>query len=112
MKLTNIFASIPSNLDDEQIDLLAQNENVRIERIISKGHNTPAGDWYDQEKDEWVIVLKGAAILAFENAEDVRLESGDYLNIPAHTRHRVKWTQPDSETVWLAIHYQRQGVSE
>ena len=105
MKLTNIFASIPSNLDDEQIDLLAQNENVRIERIISKGHNTPAGDWYDQEKDEWVIVLKGAAILAFENAEDVRLESGDYLNIPAHTRHRVKWTQPDLETVWLAIHY-------
>ncbi len=105
MKLANIFASIPSNLDDEQIDLLAQNENVRIERIISKGHNTPAGDWYDQEKDEWVIVLKGAAILAFENAGDVRLESGDYLNIPAHTRHRVKWTQPDSETVWLAIHY-------
>ena len=105
MKLANIFASIPEDPDDEQIELLAQNKNVRIERIISKGHSTPAADWYDQEKDEWVIVLKGAAILAFENAEDVRLESGDYLNIPAHTRHRVKWTQPDSETVWLAIHY-------
>ncbi len=105
MKLANIFASIPENLDDERIDLLAQNENVRIERIISKGHTTPAADWYDQEKDEWIIVLKGAAILAFENGEDVRLESGDYLNIPAHTRHRVKWTQPDLETVWLAIHY-------
>ena len=105
MKPANIFASIPEDPDDEQIDLLAQNENVRIERIISKGHSTPVSDWYDQEKDEWVIVLKGAAVLAFENAQDVRLESGDYLNIPAHTRHRVKWTQPDLETVWLAIHY-------
>jgi len=105
MKAENIFAGIPENLAEEFTELLAQNEKVTIERIVSKGHSSPATGWYDQEKNEWVIVLQGAAILAFENAEDVRLASGDHLNIPAHVRHRVKWTQPDSETVWLAVHY-------
>jgi len=105
MHSNNLFASIPKNLEHEFTELLAQNEKVRIERIVSKGQASPATGWYDQVENEWVIVLQGAAILAFENGEDVRLECGDYLNIPAHTRHRVKWTQPDSETVWLAIHY-------
>lgn len=105
MKPANIFASIPEHLDDELIDLLAQNENVKIERIVSKGHRSPATGWFDQEKAEWIIVLKGAAIIAFENGDDVRLVSGDHLNIPAHSRHRVKWTDPDLETVWLAVHY-------
>ncbi len=105
MNAENIFAAIPDKLEDELIELLAQNKKTRVERIVSKGHVSPASGWYDQEQDEWVIVLKGAAILAFENGEDVRLHSGDYLNISAHTRHRVKWTQPDAETVWLAIHY-------
>jgi cupin 2 domain-containing protein len=105
MYSNNLFASIPENLEHEFTELLTQNEKVRIERIVSKGHASPATGWYDQVENEWVIVLQGAAIIAFENGEDVRLERGDYLNIPAHTRHRVKWTQPDSETVWLAIHY-------
>lgn len=105
MKPENIFASIPNDLEQELSDLLVQNECVRIERIVSKGHTSPVTGWYDQSENEWVIVLKGAAIIAFEDDDDVRLESGDYLNIPAHTRHRVKWTEPDSETVWLAIHY-------
>jgi len=105
MKPENIFAAIPETLDDEFIELLGQNENVRIERIVSRGHTSPATGWYDQAQNEWVMVLKGAAILAFEDGEEVRLERGDYLNIAAHTRHRVKWTQPDAETVWLAIHY-------
>ncbi len=105
MKLANIFDSIPDSFEQELSQLLAQNENLRIERIVSKGHTSPASGWYDQEENEWLIVLKGAAILAFEHADDVRLKCGDYLNIPAHTRHRVTWTEPDSETVWLAIHY-------
>jgi len=105
MKLENIFESIPDDLEDEIADLLVQNEKVQIERIVSKGHASPATGWYDQEKDEWVIVLKGAAIIVFENDSEIKLEKGDYLNIPAHTRHKVTWTQTESETVWLAIHY-------
>ena len=105
MKLENLFASIPENLDDESIDLLLRSENVNIERIVSKGHVSPATGWYDQKNDEWVLVLKGAAIIAFENDRDLNLVAGDYVNIAAHTRHKVKWTDPDTETIWLAIHY-------
>lgn len=109
MEPVNIFKST-SNLDEEFIELITQNENIRIERIVSKGHASPASGWYDQEEDEWVIVLKGAAIITFENDGDIKLKVGDHLNIPAHTRHKVKWTDPESETVWLAVHYQ--GVSD
>ena len=105
MKTENIFESIPENLDDEITDSLIQNGKIKIERIISKGHTSPATGWYDQKNDEWVIVLKGAAIIAFDDDRDIKLETGDHVNIPAHTLHKVKWTDPESETVWLAIHY-------
>jgi cupin 2 domain-containing protein len=105
MKSENIFASMPANLDDESIDVLLQRENVKIERIISKGHVSPATGWYDQEDDEWVLVLKGSAVVSFESDTDLNLTEGDYVNITAHTRHRVKWTDPDTETIWIAIHY-------
>lgn len=77
-----------------------------VERIVSQGHASPGGFWYDQEQHEWVIVLKGKATLRFE-ADDKLLEMGpgDYLNIPAHKRHRVEWTTPEEPTIWLAVHY-------
>ncbi len=103
--LGNIFESMPDTPDAEVVDLIAQNENTKIERIISRGQTSPATGWYDQEKDEWVMVLKGDAIISFENAMEVNLKAGDYLNIAAHTKHKVKWTDPNVETVWLAVHY-------
>jgi len=105
MESGNIFESIPENLDDEVVDLLVQTGKVKIERIISKGHTSPASGWYDQEKEEWVIVLKGAAIISFEKGKEINLKAGSHLNIPAHTKHKVTWTNPKTETVWLAIHY-------
>jgi cupin 2 domain-containing protein len=105
MELSNIFESMPANPDEEVVDLIAQNENTKIERIISRGQTSPATGWYDQEKDEWVMLLKGEAIISFENAMEVNLKAGDYLNITAHTKHKVKWTDPNVETVWLAVHY-------
>lgn len=109
MKPENIFQSIPETLDDEFIDLLVQHKKIKIERIISKGHRSPATGWYDQENDEWVLVLKGSAIIAFDGdyngGDDILLETGDHISIPAHTKHKVKWTDPEKNTVWLAIHY-------
>ena len=105
MQLKNIFESIPDNLDEEIFELLVQSENVKIERIISRGHRSPESGWYDQEQNEWVIVLKGEAIISFENGEEVNLKAGSHINIPAHKRHKVSWTTPEAETIWLAIHY-------
>ena len=105
MNKLNIFSKIPTDLKEEFFEELASKDGVRIERIISKGHTTTEFEWYDQKSDEWVIVLKGEAILSFEKSEDIKLQEGDYINIPAYTKHRVSWTKPDAETIWLAIHY-------
>jgi len=105
MKKTNIFKSIPKNLKEELFEELLLGNNFRVEKIVSNGNTSPESGWYDQETNEWVIVLKGEAILAFEGSEDVYLKEGDYINIDSHVKHRVKWTTPLKETVWLAIHY-------
>ena len=105
MKVGNIFESIPANLKEESFDLLTQSDDLKIERIISKGHISPTSGWYDQDKDEWVIVFKGEAIISFFDGNEITLKAGSYINIPAHTKHKVIWTDPDTETIWLAIHY-------
>jgi cupin 2 domain-containing protein len=107
MKLlsANIFADIPEQLTDELFECIIKKNNIIVERIVSNGHVTPAGQWYDQKSDEWVILLQGQATLLFEkNQQLINLIPGDYLLIPAHTRHRVEWTLPDFNTLWLAVH--------
>lgn len=101
----NLFASIPLTLESEQFDELAAGKDVRIERIVSRGQVSPEECWYDQPQHEWVTVLQGRAVLAFASGEEVKLGPGDHLTIPAHCRHRVKWTDPQQATVWLAVHY-------
>lgn len=101
----NLFDDIPAELPAELFQTLLEAGNVRIERIVSQGHASPAGFWYDQPQSEWVLVVSGAARLVIEGGEPVELRAGSYLNIPAHTRHRVEWTDPDQPTVWLAVHY-------
>lgn len=102
----NIDANIPTALRDEQfLDLLAA-PGLRIERIVSTGQATPPGEWLDQAQAEWVILLRGAAVLRFEGEATARaLKPGDYLAIPAHCRHRVEATAAGEPTVWLAVHY-------
>lgn len=103
--MNNIFDAIPKDLQSEAFERLAAGDGVSIERIVSKGHKTPEGDWYDQEKNEWVMVISGGAILLFDDGASVRLKAGDFINITAHRKHRVEWTSPDVETIWLAVHY-------
>lgn len=105
MNLSNILGAIPSDLSAEVFEDIIKSPNIRIERIISKGQSTPADSWYDQEEHEWVMVLEGKAILEFENNHSLTLNKGDYINIPAHCKHKVSWTDPDQITLWLAIFY-------
>lgn len=100
----NIFDNLPQHMPKEVVETLIRAADVRIERIISHGHASPADFWYDQGQNEWVIVLKGAARLQFEDGM-IEMKVGDFLNIPAHKKHRVDWTTPDEPTVWLGVRY-------
>jgi cupin 2 domain-containing protein len=102
--MTNLFTNILTTLPEELFTTLLEAPNVRIERIVSHGHASPEGFWFDQDQHEWVLVLQGAARLKFEN-ETIHLKPGDFVNIPAHQKHRVEWTTPDEPTVWLAVFY-------
>lgn len=102
----NLFADLPpAPLPEELCQVLWQTGFVRLERIVSHGHSTPAGQWYDQDTDEWVVLLCGAATLRIEGEEDLlKMRPGDHVLLPAHRRHRVEWTDPNQSTVWLAVH--------
>jgi len=101
----NIFTGIPAELPKELFECIVKRENVHIERIVSKGHMTPTDQWYDQDWDEWVILLQGQATILYEKKmQSITLTPGDYLLIPAHMRHRVEWTTPDHHTIWLTVH--------
>jgi cupin 2 domain-containing protein len=103
--MDNVYSSLPVDLAHEVFEELFGSEHVRIERIISRGHTSPAQGWYDQPDHEWVLVLEGAATLLFADGVEARLKKGDYLNIPSHTRHKVTWTDPNVITIWLAVFY-------
>ena len=101
----DLFADLPATLPQERVDAILARSNVRIERIVSLGHASPAGFWYDQAEHEFVVLLRGAARVRFDD-ETVELRPGSCLDIPAHRRHRVEWTTPDEPTIWLAVFYQ------
>jgi cupin 2 domain-containing protein len=106
VKTGNLRSGQPSRpRSDETVDILLERDGLRIERIVSTGQATPEGQWYDQDSDEWVLVVKGAARLRIEGEEKDRdLAEGDWLLLPPHCCHRVTWTQSEPPTVWLAIH--------
>ena len=103
----NLFAELPSILPEELIEVLADSPDIRIERIISTGHASPPGFWYDQVESEWVVVLSGEATLAFED-ETLVMKPGDYVLIPPHRKHRVNSTSMTEPTVWLAVFFGKQ----
>ncbi|USE39020.1 cupin domain-containing protein [Endozoicomonas sp. SCSIO W0465] len=104
----NLFEHIPAELAEEFFETLQESGAVKIERIVSRGHATPDGEWYDQPWDEWVVLLSGSAVLEFAGERTpVTLCAGDYLLLPSGCVHRVAWTEPDVDTLWLAVHFNR-----
>lgn len=101
----NLLASIPASLPQELTETLVRAKNLRIERIVSYGHASPLDFWYDENENEWVLLIQGASRLRFED-EEVEMKAGDWIDIPAHRKHRVEWTTPDGPTIWLAVFYE------
>ena len=113
MQIRNLFEDLPLDSTTELFENLLQNDSITIERIISEGHSTPPGEWFDQDSDEWVILLQGSASLLFkEEATSVTMKPGDYAYIAAHRIHRVEWTDRSQKTIWLAIHFRNEASSD
>ena len=98
--LFNLPDPLPHN---EDIIDLVRSDDIRIERIVSTGQTTPEGQWYDQDEDEWVVLVQGEAVLEYENGERLNLSAGDHVLLPAHCRHRVAYTSPQPPCIWLAV---------
>jgi cupin 2 domain-containing protein len=98
----NIYADPGGESTGERFSPLWENSAIKIERIVSHSHQSPAGFWYEQGEDEWVIVLRGSAALELANGEIVELNEGDYVAIRRHVKHRVAHTS--EQTIWLAVH--------
>ena len=104
--MDSLFKDIPAELPEELIETICSADCVKIERIVSRRHASPEGFWYDQDRNEFFLIIQGSAGLRFDGEDDiVVLRAGDYLNIASHVKHRVEWTDSSSETIWLAVHY-------
>ena len=106
-QLRSLLSGLPAPGAEEDFTTLLERPGVRIERIVSYGHVTPADSPYEQEDDEWVMLVEGAARLWLDGSGEVAMGPGDHVFIPAGVRHRVTWTMPDAATVWLAVHIAR-----
>jgi cupin 2 domain-containing protein len=112
MNQGNLFRDLPTvPQPEEQVDRLTPPGPVRVERIVSTGQNSPPDFWYDQDEDEWVVLLSGSARLEYPDGSTQDLHHGDWVFLPAHCRHRVAATDPHQPTVWLAVFYPPAGVA-
>ena len=102
----SLTGRLPGPGEAEWSESLLQRPGCRVERIVSRGHASPPGFWYDQREGEWVALLRGRAVLRLQEGDRrVEMGPGDYIELPAGCRHRVEWTHPEEDTVWLAVFY-------
>lgn len=104
-EISNVF-KLPQQLPQEELfEALLDNDQVLIERIVSTGQVTPQGKWYNQEKNEWLMILQGEGELGYEDGSRIKLTTGDYLFVPAHQKHRVEYTSTEPPCIWLTIFF-------
>ena len=99
----NLYSLPDPAPDAEEFTDLIPDRGVKIERIVSHGQTSPPGEWYDQDRDEWVVLIQGEAVLEYETGEKLRLDAGDHVLIPAHCRHRVDYTSLTPPCIWVAV---------
>ena len=104
--MDNLFKDTLHRNREERFETILKTGSFKLEKIVSWGHATPEGQWYDQDTDEWVLLLKGRAGLRMEGRDtELVMAPGDHVHLPAHLKHRVEWTDPEKETVWLTLHF-------
>lgn len=104
MEINNLFDSLVTESDNEIFDMIVKTNNIKLERISSFGNTTSPGEWYDQDDDEWVFLVKGNANILFKKDNElVKMEAGDHILIPKRIKHRVEYTSQDA--LWLTLHH-------
>ena len=104
MEIYNFFnGKLPAG-GEESFEELLRMDDCRVERIISFAHSDAEDQWYDQDHDEWVMLVRGEARLVFEGLGETTLNAGDCCHIPAHQRHRISYTSSEPPCYWLALH--------
>ncbi len=101
----NLFANLPTDRTVEHFQDIVSQGNVRIERIVSYGQQSPEQGWYDQSQQEWVMVLQGRGIVVFDDGREFDLTAGDSLLVAAGQKHKVSYTDPAHATIWLAVFF-------
>lgn len=99
----NLFAHFDPNTEEEKVDIMYRNAHARVERIVSSGQVSPAGFWYEQDEDEWVLVLQGEGRIQYEKGNEAVLRTGDCILLPAGKRHRVSYTSQNPPCIWLCV---------
>lgn len=105
--MKNLWNTIDKEQGAELVDILVEEKHVLVERIVSAGEST---DWQASSKAEYVILVQGTSTIAFPNGDEVVLQSGDTLLIPAGVKHCVKETSADPMCIWICVHYEQEGA--
>jgi cupin 2 domain-containing protein len=78
----NLFSFGAKRGGEERFDMLITGQHLNVERIVSMGHASPEGFWYDDSRAEWVLLLSGEALLEFEEDSTLNdMRPGDYVLI-------------------------------
>ena len=119
----NIYDKIPESITEEIIEIMYQNPHCKVERIISNGQITTENEWYDQDQEEWIILVQGEATILIEKLQEessdkcnilncnikeescdkVHMVKGDTLLIKSHQKHRVIYTSQNPLCIWLCV---------
>ena len=108
--MTNFFDIDTLGFTEESFTTFFETSDLKIERIITRGQVSPKDFYYDQDEDEWVLLLSGEAVLLYEKGEKVILKKGDSIFIPAHTKHRVE--EVSTLALWLVIFVKKKEPTE
>jgi cupin 2 domain-containing protein len=102
--MTNLFSDKVSDTKVENFETLLKTPSIHIEKIVSNGQ--VSSQWYESDRDEWVVLIEGEAQLLYENTTEIKLIKGEHLFIPRKQKHKVTYTS--SPAIWLAIHFSKE----
>ena len=67
----NLFSPLPTQLPEEVSQMLVNSASVRIERVVSHGHASPVGFWYEIPSFPIAATCNNRQLVPLNMADDV-----------------------------------------